>query len=139
MRKLLLICLVAGLLTACGMAGDGKKAADAKILSLDDFAKEYRADKAAAKAKYDGKEFLMVAKVGSPLSEYSLKSDDGKYYHYGLMASEPIGFMCMVPVEEKAKFDNLPQGSVVTVKGTIVINDKGAEMRPCSRDFRDAK
>jgi hypothetical protein len=138
MFRSLFIGILVSFIGACSGVG-GDKAADAKVLNIDDLAREYKANKAEATTKYNGKEFVMVAKAGTPLNEFSLKSEDGKYYNYMLRAAEPIGFMCMVPVDERSKFEGIADGAVVSVKGKIVIDDKGVSMKPCSREFRDAK
>jgi hypothetical protein len=134
MKKFLSLVVFAVVCAACG----GKGVADMKILNIDDLHKDYLASKDAARTKYDGKEFVMVGKAGTPLGEYPTKDDDGRLY-YDLRATEPFGFNCMVAPEEKAKFDELKTGSVVTVKGVIHFNPGSVEMRPCTREFRDAK
>jgi hypothetical protein len=135
MKTFLLLVVFALVCAACG---GGKGLSDMKILNIDDLHRDYLASKEDARAKYDGKEFVMVAKAGTPLGDYPTKDNDGRLY-YGLRASEPFGFNCMVAPEEKAKFDELKPGSVVTVKGVIHFNPGNVEMRPCTREFRDAK
>lgn len=135
MQKFLLLSFVAVLLAAC--SGGGVQ--NMNVLNIDDLQKDYRASKETARSKYQGKEFVVLGKAGSPLGEYALKSTDGKYFYYDVRASEPGAMNCMVPIEERSKFDNIAEGSVIAVKGTIYINEGSFEMRPCTRDFRDAK
>ena len=137
MKTLLSLVLFGLVCAACG-GGDAGKLAGMKVLNIDDLEKDYWASKDAARTKYDGKEFVLVGKAGTPLGEYPTKDNDGRYY-YDIRATEPFGFNCMVAPEDRAKFDELKQGAVVSVKGIIHFNEGSVEMRPCAREFRDAK
>ena len=93
MKKFIfLICAVYGL---AGCGGDAKKLADMKVLNLDDVGKEIWASE-GAKAKYDGKEFVVIGTAGMPLGEYPTKGDDGKYYYSVYASSNSFPLNCMV-------------------------------------------
>lgn len=130
MKSTALVLTLAVLATACGnIAGDsGPKAVT--VTELNVLKKEKPEE---FNSKYAGKKVVLVGE------KTGFWSDDPELYkatgHYGLTLSGKEGFPveCLVKLAEAEKFKGVKDGDVLTVTGSLKVNEYSMEIEDCTK------
>jgi hypothetical protein len=143
MRKILVAALALVCLAGC-QNSEAEKAAQFTVLNVSDLNDQHKKDKEALRAKYDGKEVVVLGRavqdfdpnhvyfeLGDKQLTFSLQGDASK--------ETWVGVDCKVDAANKDKFAGIKKDDVFAVKGVFRITQGGMELRPCAREFRESK
>ena len=114
------------------------------ILNVNDLNTEHKKDKEALRAKYDGKEVIVMGRATDDFNPNSIYFDSGdKQVTFSLQADLSqeswVGVDCRVEAANKDQFAAIKKDDVFAVKGIFHITKGGMEVSPCSRELREAK
>ena len=137
--------LVAWVMVMCCLIGcQSLTAPKMTILNVNDLNTEHKKDKEALRAKYDGKEVIVMGRATDNFNPNSIYFDTGdKSSTFSLQADLSqetwVGVDCKVEAANKDKFAGIKKDDVFAVKGIFHITQGGMEVSPCSRELRDSK
>ena len=137
--------LVVGAMVMCCVIGcKNLTAPKMTILNVNDLNTEHKKDKEALRAKYDGKEVIVMGRATDNFNPNSIYFDSGdKSSMFSLQADLSqetwVGVDCKVEAANKDKFAGIKKDDVFAVKGIFHITQGGMEVSPCSRELRDSK
>ena len=137
-KTLLAAALLAACLSGC-QSNAGGGAAGMTILNVNDLNDEYSKDKEGLRAKYDGKEVVVIGRAISGFDPGAFYGADMQRLSLSADKSRPAGggVVCEVKQADAEKFGKIPADATVTVKGVLHVNNM--TMSPCTRDFRGEK
>ena len=143
MRTLVIAIVMAVCLMGCQRL-ISNKAAGATILNVNDLNAEHKKDKEALRAKYEGKEVIVMGRATQNFNPDDVFFEMGeKKINFPLQADLSqetwVGVDCMVEAANKNKFVGLKKDDVFAVKGIFHVTQGGMEVAPCSRELRDTK
>ena len=141
MRTLLVACVM---VMCCLIGCQSLTAPKMTILNVNDLNTEHKKDKEALRAKYDGKEVIVMGRATDNFNPNSIYFDTGdKSSTFSLQADLSqetwVGVDCKVEAANKDKFAGIKKDDVFAVKGIFHITQGGMEVSPCSRELRDSK
>lgn len=139
--------LMAVCLLACQYLGankKGNKVAGLTVLNVNDLNDEHKKDKAALRAKYDGKEVIVLGRATEDFNPEHVYFDIGdKQLNFPLQADSSretwVGVDCKVEAANKDKFAGIKRDDVFAVKGIFHVTQGGMEVSPCTRELRESK
>lgn len=138
--------LIAVCLLACQLLGGNNATREAgpTVLNVNELNDEHKKDKEALRAKYDGKEVIVMGRATEDFDPDHVYFDLGeKQLNYRLQADLSretwVGVDCKVDATNKAKFAGIKEDDVFAVKGTFHITQGGMEVSPCTRELRPSK
>jgi hypothetical protein len=114
------------------------------VLNVNDLNAEHKKDKEALRAKYDGKEVIVMGRAIEDFNPNHFYFESGdKSLTFPLQADLSqetwVGVDCRVEAANKDKFDGIKKGDVYAVKGIFHLTRGGMEVSPCSRELRESK
>lgn len=114
------------------------------VLNVNDLNAEHKKDKEALRAKYDGKEVIVMGRAIEDFNPHHFYFESGdKSLTFPLQADLSqetwVGVDCRVEAANKDKFDGIKKGDVFAVKGIFHLIQGGMEVSPCSRELRQSK
>ena len=114
------------------------------ILNVNDLNTEHKKDKEALRAKYDGKEVIVMGRAVEDFRANSFYFESGdKSLPFSLQADISqeswVGVDCKVEAANKDKFAGIKKDDVFAVKGIFHLTQGGMEVSPCSRELRESK
>jgi hypothetical protein len=114
------------------------------ILNVNDLNTEHKKDKEALRAKYDGKEVIVMGRAIEDFNPNHIYFETGdKSLLFPLQADISqetwVGVDCKVEAANKDKFAGIKKDDVFAVKGIFHIKQGGMEVSPCSRELRESK
>ena len=138
--------LVAALLAAC-LSGcqspEANKAAGMTVLNIDDLNDQHKKDKEGLRAKYDGKEVVIIGTASQDFDPNNAYFEMGKPWRFhmrGDLNKETwVGVDCMAEAADKEKFTGIKKDATFAAKGVLHFNGGSMELSPCTRDFRGEK
>lgn len=142
MKTLEVAILMAVCLLACkNLTAD--KPVGLTVLNVNDLNTEHKKDKEAVRAKYDGKEVIVMGRATEDFDPAHVYFDIGeKQLTFRLQADRSqetwVGVDCIVEAANKDKFAGIEKDDVFAVKGIFHITQGGMEVSPCSRELRDS-
>ena len=115
------------------------KAAGMTILNVNDLNDEHAKNKEGLRAKYDGKEVVVVGRAITGFDPDTFYGADMQRLSLSADSSKPagVGVVCEVKQADAGKFGKIPGDATVTVKGILHVNNM--TMSPCTREFRGEK
>jgi hypothetical protein len=136
---------VAGLLVVacsagCDKLGGGGKASGTTILNVGDLGTQFFANKEALRAKYEGKEVVVLGKA--------MKSFDPQFYGLDTQDLRLVADMsnpnhatitCTVRKVNADKFAGVKAGAIIATKGVMHVKEFGMELDSCNRELRAEK
>ena len=138
-KTLVVAVLLAVCLSGCQNSG-ANKTAGLTVLSINDLGEQFSKDKEALRAKYEGKEVVVLG--------YAMKDFDTQFYGADTQDLRLVGDManpnhatanCTVRKADGDKFAGVKAGALIAVKGVMHVKEFGMEMEPCNREFRAEK
>lgn len=133
--------LIALCLLGCQYLGS-KKNAGLTVLNVNDLNDQHKQDKQALRAKYDGKEVIVMGRsvddfnpdhiyftTGDKTLDFSVQADISK--------ESWVGVDCIVEAANKDKFAGIKKDDVFAVKGILHINEGNMKLSPCTREIRE--
>lgn len=138
--------LLASVMVVCCLAGcQNLTAPKMTILNVNDLNTEHKKDKEALRAKYDGKEVIVMGRAVEDFNPnhiyFQLPGD--KQIAFSLQADISqetwVGVDCKVEAANKDKFAGIKKDDVFAVKGIFHLTQGGMEISPCSRELRESK
>jgi hypothetical protein len=137
-KTIVAVALLATCLAGC-QSPEANKAAGMTVLNVNDLNDEYAKNKEGLRAKYDGKEVVVIGRAISGFNPESFFGADMQRLTLSADSSRPagIGVICEVKQADAATFGKIPGDATVTVKG--VLHVENMRMSPCTRDFRGEK
>jgi hypothetical protein len=141
MRTLLVACVM----VLCGLAAcQNLTAPKMTVLNVNDLNTEHKKDKEALRAKYDGKEVIVMGRAVEDFNPNHIYFTIGdKQLRISLQADKSqetwVGVDCNVLAADKDKFAGIKKDDVFAVKGTFHLIQGGMEVNPCSRELRESK
>lgn len=141
-KMLAMAALVAACLIGCSTGAD--KAAGLTILNVNDLNDQHKKDKEVLRAKYDGKEVVVMGRATEDFDPNHIYFEIGdKRVTFRLAADASrevwVGVDCKVEAANKDKFAGVKDGDVFAVKGVFHLTQGGMELDPCTRELREAK
>ena len=114
------------------------------VLNVNDLNTEHKKDKEALRAKYDGKEVIVMGRAVEDFNPRHIYFDTGdKSLLISLQADLSqetwVGVDCKVEAANKDQFAGIKKDDVFAVKGIFHITQGGMEVSPCSRELRESK
>jgi hypothetical protein len=114
------------------------------VLNVNDLNVEHKKDKEALRAKYDGKEVIVMGRAIEDFNPNHIYFETGdKSLLFPLQADISqetwVGVDCKVEAANKDKFAGIKKDDVFAVKGIFHIKQGGMEVSPCSRELRESK
>jgi hypothetical protein len=137
--------LVASVMVVCCLVGcQNLTAPKMTILNVNDLNAEHKKDKEALRAKYDGKEVIVMGRAIEDFNPHHIYFEIGdKSLIFPLQADLSqetwVGVDCKVEAANKDKFAGIKKDDVFAVKGIFHITQGGMEVSPCSRELRESK
>jgi len=139
--------VVAAFMLACLAACQGSgadKAAGLTILNVNDLNEQHKKDKEGLRAKYDGKEVVVMGRATEDFNPSHIYFETGdKQLDYSLQADRSketwVGVDCKVDAANKDKFAGIKKDDVFAVKGVFHLTQGGMELSPCTRELREPK
>jgi hypothetical protein len=140
-NSILAVTLVAVCLLACQYLSP-KKNAGLTVLNVNDLNDQHKADKEALRAKYDGKEVIVLGRAIEDFNPNHVYFEIGdKQLNINLQADASketwVGVDCTVTAANKDKFAGIKKDDVFTVKGIFHLTQGGMEVSPCTRELRE--
>lgn len=135
--------LLAACLTAC-QGPEADKAAGMTVLNVNDLNDQHKKDKEALRAKYDGKEVVVMGRATQDFDPGHTYFDIGdKTLSFSLQADSSretwVGVDCVVAAANKDKFAGIKRDDVFAVKGVMHFKGGSMELSPCTRELRASK
>ena len=117
------------------------KDAGLTVLNVNDLNDQHKKDKEALRAKYDGKEVIVMGRATEDFNPNHVYFEMGdKELSISLQADQSqetwVGVDCVVQAANKDKFAGIKKDDVFAVKGIFHITQGGMEVSPCSRELR---
>ncbi|MBA2703475.1 MAG: hypothetical protein H0U60_06465 [Blastocatellia bacterium] len=142
MKILVVAVLMAMCLVGCTALTGGK--AGPTVLNVNDLNIEHKKDKESLRAKYDGKEVIVMGRATEDFNADSIYFTSGdKQMSFSLQADISqetwVGVDCIVEAANKDKFADIKKDDVFAVKGRFHITKGGMEVSPCTRELRESK
>jgi hypothetical protein len=114
------------------------------ILNVNDLNTEHKKDKEALRAKYDGKEVIVMGRAIDDFNPNHIYFETGdKTLIFPLQADLSqetwVGVDCKVEAANKDQFAGIKKDDVFAVKGIFHLKQGGMEVSPCSRQLRESK
>ena len=130
--------LIAVCLVGCRNS-EADKAAGMTILNVNDLNEEYGKDKEGLRAKYDGKDVVVIGRAISGFDPEAFYGADMQRLSLSADSSRPagVGVVCEVKQADAGKFGKIPGDATVAVKGVLHVSKM--TMSPCTRDFGNEK
>ena len=135
--------LMAVCLLACQLTG-ADNGSGPIVLNVNDLNDQHKQDKEVLRAKYDGKEVIVMGRavddfdpnhvyfeIGDKTLTISLQADRSK--------ETWVGVDCKVVAANKDKFTGVKEDDVFAVKGIFHITQGGMEVSPCTRELRESR
>ena len=143
MIKIFLAAVLAACLTAC-QGSEANKAAGLTILNVNDLNDQHKKDKEGLRAKYDGKEVVVMGRATADFDPSHIYFEMGdKKLPISLQADSSretwVGVDCVVEAANKDKFAGIKKDDVFAVKGVLHFKGGSMEMEPCTRELRETK
>lgn len=118
------------------------KDAGLTVLNVNDLNDQHKKDKEALRAKYDGKEVIVMGRATEDFNPNHVYFETGdKELSISLQADRSqetwVGVDCVVQAANKDKFAGIKKDDVFAVKGIFHITQGGMEVSPCSRELRE--
>ena len=137
-KTIMATALIAVCLVGCRNS-ETDKAAGMTVLNVNDLNEEYGKDKEGLRAKYDGKEVVVVGRAITGFDPEAFYGADMQRLSLGADSSRPagVGVVCEVKQADAGKFGKIPGDATVAVKGVLHVSNM--TMSPCTRDFRGEK
>lgn len=137
------VTLMAVCLVGCQNSG-ADKVAGLTLLNVNDLNDQHKKDKEVLRAKYDGKEVIVLGRATEDFDPKHVYFDIGdKQLSFSLQADRSqetwVGVDCKVDAAHKDKFAGISRDSVFAVKGIFHITQGGMEVSPCTRELRESK
>lgn len=132
--------LMAVCLLGCKYLGANKEAG-LTVLNVNDLNDQHKKDKDALRAKYDGKEVIVMGRATEDFDPNHVYFEIGdKQLTISLQADQSketwVGVDCKVEAANKDKFAGIKRDDVFAVKGMFHLTQGGMEVSPCSRELR---
>lgn len=142
-KKILTATLIAVCVAGCQMGG-ANKTAGLTVLNVNDLNDEHKKDKEALRAKYDGKEVIVMGRATEDFNANHIYFDTGdKSLNFSLQADLSrdtwVGVDCKVEAANKQQFAGIKKDDVFAVKGIFHVTKGGMEVSPCTRELREKK
>jgi hypothetical protein len=139
-NKIVAAMLIAVCLLGCKNLGLNKEAGPT-VLNVNDLNDQHQKDKEALRAKYDGKEVIVMGRATEDFDPNHVYFEIGdKQLSISLQADQSketwVGVDCVVQAANKEKFAGVKKDDVFAVKGIFHITQGGMEVSPCSRELR---
>ena len=135
--------LAATLIAVCllGCQYLGKKEPGLTVLNVNDLNDQHKKDREALRAKYEGKEVVVVGRATEDFDPNHVYFETGdKRLNFSLQADSSketwVGVDCKVEAANKDKFTGIKKDDVFAVKGTFHVIQGGMEVSPCTREIR---
>jgi len=143
LKTLLAVTLIGVCVLGCKNLGVNTEAGPT-VLNLNDLNEQHKKDKEALRAKYDGKEVIVMGRATEDFDPNHVYFDIGdKQLTFSLQADRSqetwVGVDCVVVAANKDKFAGIKKDDVFAVKGIFHITQGGMEVSPCSRELREQK
>lgn len=140
-NKIVAAMLVAVCLLGCKNLGLNKEAGPT-VLNVNDLNDQHKKDKEALRAKYDGKEVIVMGRATEDFDPNHVYFEIGdKQLNISLQADRSqetwVGVDCVVVAANKDKFAGIKKDDVFAVKGIFHITQGGMEVSPCTRELRE--
>jgi hypothetical protein len=140
-KTLLAVTLIALCVLGCKNLGVNTEAGPT-VLNLNDLNEQHKKDKEALRAKYDGKEVIVMGRAVEDFNPDHVYFETGdKQMTFSLQADSSqetwVGVDCVVVAANKDKFAGIKKDDVFAVKGIFHITQGGMELSPCSRELRE--
>jgi hypothetical protein len=140
-NSILAATLVAVCLLACQYLAP-KKNAGLNVLNVNDLNDQHKVDKEALRAKYEGKEVIVLGRAIEDFNPNHVYFEIGdKQLNINLQADASketwVGVDCTVTAANKDKFTGIKKDDVFAVKGIFHITQGGMEVAPCTRELRE--
>lgn len=124
--------------------GGANKGAGLTVLNVTDLNDEHQKDKEALRAKYDGKELIVMGRAIEDFNPNHVYFETGeKNMNFSLQADRSrdswVGVDCKVEAANKDQFAGIKKDDVFAVKGTFHITQGGMQVSPCTRELREKK
>lgn len=143
MKTTMAMFLLAACLLGCKNL-TSEKAPGLTVLNVNDLNTQHKKDKEALRAKYDGKEVIVMGRAVENFDPNHIYFEIGeKQLNVRLQADSSqetwVGVDCTVTASNKDKFAGIEKDDVFAVKGKFHLTQGGMEVSPCTRELRDSK
>ena len=140
-NKIVAAMLIAVCFLGCKNLGLNKEAGPT-VLNVNDLNDQHKKDKEALRAKYDGKEVIVMGRATEDFDPNHVYFEIGdKQLSFDLQADRSqetwVGVACVVVAANKDKFAAIKKDDVFAVKGIFHITQGGMEVSPCTRELRE--
>jgi len=140
-NKIVAAAFIAVCLLGCKNLGLNKQAGPT-VLNVNDLNDQNKKDKEALRAKYDGKEVIVMGRATEDFNPNHVYFEIGdKQLSISLQADRSqdawVGVDCVVVAANKDKFAGIKKDDVFAVKGIFHITQGGMEVSPCTRELRE--
>lgn len=143
LKTIVVMALMVACLSACqNSAAD--KVSSLPALNVNDLNDQHKKDKEALRAKYDGKEVVVMGRAVEDFNPNHIYFETGdKQLSFSLQADMSkeswVGVDCHVDAAHKDKFAGIKKDDVFAVKGVLHVKQGNMELEPCNREFRGEK
>lgn len=140
----LLVAIALMILCLMGCQSEAGKAGNSTVLNVNDLNDQHKKDKEALRAKYDGKEVVVLGRATGDFDPDPVFWETGgkeRRLHLGADSSKEVwvGVDCKVDQANESQFAGIKEDAVVAVKGVFHVVQGGMELHPCTREFRESK
>lgn len=114
------------------------------VLNVNDLNIEHKKDKESLRAKYDGKEVIVMGRAIEDFNpDHFYFTSGDKQLSFNLQADISqetwVGVDCIVEAANKDKFAGIKKDDVFAVKGILHIAQGNMKISPCTRELRESK